>query len=106
MVDFGQKLKELRVKSGLTQKELAERLWVTKATISYYEQSERTPSPEMLVKIAREFHVSADCLLGLEDNRRYLDVTDLEEEDIDLLQHMIQRLSQKGITREKGPARE
>lgn len=95
MVDFGKKLKQLRIGAGLTQKQLAERLWVTKATISYYEQSERTPSPEMLIKIAKSFHVSTDCLLGLEDDRRYLDITNLSDEDIDLIEHIIMRLREK-----------
>ena len=60
MVDFGNKLKELRLKEGLTQKQLAERIHVTKSVISYYELQERYPSPETLVKLAKVFHVTTD----------------------------------------------
>lgn len=95
MVDFGNKIKELRIKAGLTQQELADRLWVTKATISYYEQSQRTPSPEMLIKLAREFHVTTDSLLGLEKERRHIDVTGLGEEDIRFLETTAQMLREK-----------
>lgn len=90
MVNFGSLLKDLRLQAGLTQKQLAERLWLSKATVSYYEQSLRYPSPEILVKIANVFHVSTDYLLGREGKAQTLDVTGLTEEDIALLQQMIE----------------
>ena len=98
MVDFGTTLKELRQSAGLTQKELADRLWLSKATVSYYEQLARCPSPEILVKIAGVFHVSTDYLLGLEDKKQTLDVTDLPEEDIEFLKHTIELLRRKNLS--------
>ncbi|MGN0501617.1 MAG: helix-turn-helix domain-containing protein [Ruminococcus sp.] len=89
MVDFGNRLKELRLNAGLSQKQLADKLWITKATVSYYELSERNPSPEILIKIAKVFHVTTDYLLGIEDKQKYLDVSDLTDDEIDLLQHTI-----------------
>ncbi len=88
MVDFGNKLKELRIQAGLTQKQLGEKIQVTKSVISYYELQERYPSPETLIKLAKVFHVSTDFLLGLE-KRQSLDVSDLDNEEIQLLQHTI-----------------
>ena len=49
-VDFGQRLKELRVQAGMTQLQLAQRMGVTKSVVSFYELQERTPSPDILVK--------------------------------------------------------
>ena len=86
---FAEKLKELRKNAGMTQQQLADRIWVTKASISYYELSERDPSPEILIKIAKVFHVTTDYLLGIEDKQLYLDVSDLDEDEIQLLQHTI-----------------
>ena len=97
MVDFGSKLKELRQQAGLTQKQLGERIWLTKATVSYYEQSMRYPSPEILVRLANVFHVSTDYLLGMEDKQQTLDVTDLTDEDIALVQEMIAHLRRKNL---------
>ena len=97
MVDFGTTLKELRRRAGLTQKELADRLWLSKATVSYYEQSLRYPSPEILVKISGVFHVSTDYLLGLEEKKQTLDVTDLPDEDIEFLQNTIELLRKKEL---------
>lgn len=97
MVNFGAVLKELRQKAGLTQKQLADRLWLSKATVSYYEQSLRYPSPEILVRLANVFHVSTDYLLGRENKQQTLDITDLTDEDIALLQNIIEHLRKKNL---------
>ena len=106
MVDFGTTLKELRRRAGLTQKELADRLWLSKATVSYYEQSVRYPSPEILVKISGIFHVSTDYLLGLEDKKQTLDVTDLPDEDIELLRAAVELLRKKNFANSRKNRRE
>ena len=99
MVDFGCTLKELRVQAGMTQKELAARVGVTKSVISYYELSERSPSSEILIKLAKIFHVSADYLLGLETKSKpMLDMSGLDEEDISLLRHVADTLRRKNKT--------
>lgn len=95
MVDFGTMLKKLRQEAGLTQKQLAERLWLSKATVSYYEQSLRYPSPEVLIKLSDIFHVTTDYLLGIEDKKQTLDVTGLTDEDISFLEDTIKLLRKK-----------
>ena len=65
-MDFGNKLKELRLQAGLTQKQLADLIGVTKSVISFYERQERTPSPDVLKKLAAVFHVSTDFLLDID----------------------------------------
>lgn len=90
MVEFGRLLKSLRKKAGLTQKQLAEKLGITSSVVSYYELSERNPSPEILVKLSRIFHVTTDYLLGIErDMNPSLDVKGLSNEEIALLEHTI-----------------
>ncbi|MBQ5331715.1 MAG: helix-turn-helix transcriptional regulator [Oscillospiraceae bacterium] len=101
MVDFGAKLKELRLQAGLTQKQLADRLWLSKATVSYYEQSLRYPSPEILVKLAGVFHVTTDYLLGIEDKKQTIDVTDLSDEDIEFLENAAALLRKKNSYRSR-----
>lgn len=100
MADFGTVLKELRARAGLTQQQLADKLRMSKATVSYYEQSLRSPSPEMLIKIAGVFHVTTDYLLGLEGKRQTLDVTDLADEDITFLKNAVELLRSKNKERE------
>lgn len=96
MVNFGSVLRELRLSAGLSQKELADRMGVTKSVISYYELQERTPSPDVLRKLALIFHVSSDYLLGIENqSRRIIDVSGLDDEDIKLLLHTAEVLRNK-----------
>ncbi len=58
------KLKELRSKYGLSQKQIAERLGVSPSIVSGYETGERTPSTEVLLSLSRLFYTSTDYLLG------------------------------------------
>lgn len=59
---FKDVLKELRLKSGLNQKELGDRLGLSKSTISMYELGEREPSLEILEAIADYFNVDMNTL--------------------------------------------
>lgn len=94
MVDFGNRLKQLRLEAGMTQLQLAQRLGVTKSVVSYYEQQERSPSPEILIQLSRIFRTSTDFLLGI-DNKRTLDVSELSDEDIAVVTGMIEALKSK-----------
>lgn len=94
MVNFGNVLKELRMNAEMTQTELAKRLGITKSVVSYYELQERTPSPDVLIRLAGIFHITTDYLLGI-DNRKMIDVSDLTDDDIKLLLITIETLRKK-----------
>ena len=79
MVNMGNKIKVLRLGKQLTQAEMARRIGISKAMISSYELEQRSPSYEVLIKIARFFSVSTDYLLGLEKSPvEYERLTDIE----------------------------
>ena len=94
MVDFGNILRKLRLQERMTQQQLADRLGVTKSVVSYYELQERSPSPEILIKLASIFHVTTDYLLGLEP-REIIELSGLDEEDIATVKQMIAVLRRK-----------
>ncbi len=64
MIEFKDRLKEIRIKNGLTQTDLAKTCNVTRGIISHYESGTRKPSFEMLELIADVFNVDMDYLLG------------------------------------------
>jgi len=64
---LGQRLKELREESGLTQKQLADKLGINSVTYLHYEKAQREPPLSLLADMAKFFEVSCDYLLGLED---------------------------------------
>lgn len=62
---MGEKLKSLRIEKKLTQKQVADRIGLAISAVSSYESGTRYPSYDVLVKLARIFHVSTDYLLGM-----------------------------------------
>ncbi len=94
MTDFASRLKKLRKQMGLNQTQLAKRIGVSKSLVSYYENQDRSPSPEILIKLSKIFHVSTDYLLGLE-SEQVLNVSNLSEDDIEFVKLTIEKLSKK-----------
>ena len=94
MIDFGDKLKQLRTSKGLSQEQLAKILNITKSMISAYENSVRLPSYSVLTKIALSFNVSIDYLFGF-SQRQFLDTTDLSEGQIAILSRLIDEFRRK-----------
>lgn len=66
---FSQRLHDLRVERGVTQKELAERLSLGRSTVAGYESKGKQPDNARLCLLADFFGVSVDYLLGHTDNR-------------------------------------
>lgn len=93
---FGEKIKQLRKKKGWTQAQVADEIGVTKSVISFYENKDRSPSPEVLIKFAELFQVSTDYLLGIEEVQdNTIDVTGLSKDEIESLQNIVDALRKK-----------
>jgi transcriptional regulator with XRE-family HTH domain len=73
---FGDRLKELREDTGMTQEAIAQYLKVSRQTISGYELSSSEPSIENLIKLANLFHVSLDYLCGRTKEKENLNLLD------------------------------
>lgn len=67
---FGDVLKQLRIESRLTQKELGGILGISESTVGMYERNKREPDFETLESIADYFNVDMDYLTGRSDIRR------------------------------------
>ena len=63
-VDTKDVLHELRAKSGLSQDELAEKVFVTRQAVSRWENGETVPNTETLKLLSKLFNVSINTLLG------------------------------------------
>lgn len=93
-MNFGDKLKALRKGQKLTQQQLATQLGVAKSVVSYYESGERYPSYDVLVGIAKTFHVTTDYLLDVERTRT-VDVSGLSDEEIGVVTTLVELLKNK-----------
>ncbi|MBQ8403746.1 MAG: helix-turn-helix transcriptional regulator [Clostridia bacterium] len=85
---LNERLRELREAHNMTQVGLAKILNVSKQSVSNWENDNIQPSIEILMKLANIFSVSTDYLL-CRDNRRYLEITNLTEEEIAHIQQII-----------------
>ena len=63
-MNFGDQLKKIRQKKGITQEELAKRINISRSNIANYENNKNMPSIDILKKLSSVFEVSADYLLG------------------------------------------
>ena len=63
-MDTKEVLKAIRVKSNLTQDEMAEKLFVTRQAVSRWENGDSTPNIETLKQISAAFNISVNTLLG------------------------------------------
>lgn len=66
-MEFKDRLKDLRTKRGLSQRNLGDIIGVTHATINMYESGKRTPEVEKLEALCDFFNVSMDYMRGKED---------------------------------------
>lgn len=65
-IGFGDRLRELGERQGMTQAQVADLLGVSRPQIANLEAGRSDPTPHMLIVSARVFNVTTDYLLGVE----------------------------------------
>lgn len=66
-VRVNERLRELRIKCGFTQNQIAKILNIDRSTYSYYEIGKTTPDISMLVTLAKIFNIPINELLASEN---------------------------------------
>lgn len=100
---FAERLKSLRTEAGLSQGQLGEKLNVSRGSISYYENQDRTPDITFLYAVANYFNTTTDYLLGISDVKhmnsgqlllQYEEVSSEDKRKIDrLISLLVQEIS-------------
>lgn len=79
---FGERLKMARLAADMTQRDLAEKIFVSHQAVGKWERGEATPNPETIVQIAQLLGISSSELLGdvapLRDSAVRLDFSDTQ----------------------------
>ena len=65
-----EKIKELRINRGISQKKLADDIGVAQSSVNYWEKGQRTPSVDAAQKLADYFNVSLDELYDINDTQK------------------------------------
>ena len=93
---LAEKIKLLREQRHLTQAELARIMKLTRSSINSWEMGLSVPSTAMIVELAKEFCVSTDYLLGLEENAS-INVSGLSEKEVAVLCDLVSCFKNKRI---------
>ncbi len=94
--DFGYRLRELRLSKQMTQAQVAKRLNLSKTTISGYENNIKTPSIDVLVRLANLYGVTSDYILGME-KKKVLVIDGLTDSEERILKALIQEFHQLSV---------
>ncbi|MGX9756772.1 helix-turn-helix domain-containing protein [Clostridioides difficile] len=70
MESLGDRISKLRKELDINQKELANKIGITEASLSRYENNLREPKSEIIVRLAKELNTSTDYLLGINENTK------------------------------------
>lgn len=93
MFDFGNHLRMLRERYGISQEELGRRVGRAGSVISNYENNLKLSSLDVLITMAEIYNVSLDYLVGFNKADQVL-LTNMTEEQRDLIHRLIKELKQ------------
>lgn len=94
MLDLlGTKIKTLRIEKNMSQRELADKINISKNSISLYESGKKFPSLKNLCNLAHVLGASTDYLLGL-TNDKDMYLYDLTEPQLDILRRTIHQFEE------------
>lgn len=104
---IGDRILRLRNAKDMKQKELADKVGITEATLSRYENNLRSPKGDIAYKIADALDVTSDYLITGQNifagSGRYIDTNDKKTETIESLferlrEHIIEEFKENGQT--------
>ena len=91
MMDFSERLKNLRKQAYLTQVDVADKLGISQPAYASWERGIKKPTQENLVKIAQVLNVSIDYLVGNSEEK---------SDELDNIE-LLFRMNSKGMTEEE-----
>lgn len=93
---LGERIGALRVKNGMSQSQLAKRLYLTRASVNAWELGISIPAVSTIVSLSNLFHVSTDYILGFdEENSEYVDIGGYTEEEKQLVYSLLRYFDSK-----------
>lgn len=78
--NLGNRISDLLKRSGLTQRELADKVGVTEITMTHIINGDRIPKGPIIANIANALHTTTDYLLGTEEKKDTAEVATKEQE--------------------------
>lgn len=95
---IGARIKILRDEIGLTQKELADKLEISKSTLGMYETNKREPNLIMIKKLCTELNTTGDYLIGFSSVTTNIQPHSPEEDRLLSLYNNLNTIGKKKVT--------
>ena len=95
---FSTRVKELRERAGLSMDQLASQLCITKSRVNMWENNGSVPRMDILIELAKFFHVTTDYLLGNDDTSNL----SLDNTRLSTLQRNLGKLSEADLEKAEG----
>ena len=73
---IGKNIENLRISRKMKQEEFANIIGTSRPTVSNWEQGKNPPTTDQLIRMAEEFHISIDEILGLRKSKKIMVVVD------------------------------
>lgn len=89
LFSLAEKIKLLRESAGMTQAELARILGISRSGVNAWEMGLSIPSTPYIVELAKNFHVSTDYLLGMDDTST-ISIKGLSQKQVSVILDIIQ----------------
>ncbi len=90
---FSKRLRELRKAAHLTQKQLAEKMYVDQTSISFWETGKARPDFDKQIELAELFGVSLDYLRGKTDMKKASTLEQVDAKELQLLKDLVDQLT-------------
>lgn len=94
-MNFGERLKQIRLEKGYTQKDIINKINISQNGYSSWELGKTEPNLTSLKKLSNIFHISVDYLLGMENEEGLIIMQNELSEDENYLIDLIRQLEMK-----------
>ena len=92
-IKFGSRIREHRIRLGLSTTELAQKIGVRQPNITQMENDQRQPDVDKTVKLARVFGITVDELIG--------NVTEMKVDGHNIVIKELENATRKGVSKEQ-----
>lgn len=94
VITIADRIKYSREKNGLTQNQLAKKMFVTRASVNAWELGISIPTTEKIAELSSVLNVSTDFILGV-DNRENVCIDALTDEEKKIVYDLVNLLKDK-----------